>query len=188
MFNLCYCVLMIQSCIECVKSFQKCSCVALTGSRLCGMCMFVCLWDACACRVWSLCVAGAVVAVPEPGGAVKERGNELCFISFFLWSERAKKDSSSGSEIGGGGCMCVRGESTTFSSLFDCFLVRFFGPIHVIWMIYFLCMFWKINKKIYNGLCCALETEFTKSWPNIWNIISIRYSEGDECFICIQFI
>lgn len=147
-FNLCYYVLMIQSFIGCFQheSSQKCSCEALTGSCLCGMCMFACLWGACACRVWSLCVAGAVVAVPEPGGAVKERGNELCFISFFLWRERAKKDSSSGSENGGGGCMFAwGGESTTFSSLFDCFLMRFFGPIRIILMISFLCMFWKIN-------------------------------------------
>lgn len=111
-------VLMIQSFIECFKSFQKCSCEALTGSWLCGMCMFACLWGACACRVWSLCVAGAVVAVPEPRGAVKERGNELCFISFFLWRERAKKDSSSGSEIGGGGCMYVWEGSQQLSPVF----------------------------------------------------------------------
>ncbi len=109
----------------------------------------VCLWDACACRVWSLCVAGAVVAVPQPGGAVKERGNELCFISFFLWSERAKKDSSSGSEIGGGGCMCVWGESTTFSSLFDCFLVRFLDLFTWFeWFIFFVCFEKSIKKSI----------------------------------------
>lgn len=53
-----------------------------------------------------MCVAGAVVAVPEPGGAVKERGNELCFISFFLRRERAMTDSSSASE-NEGGCMYV---------------------------------------------------------------------------------
>lgn len=111
---------MIQSFIECFQheSYQKFVCEALPDSWLCGMCMFACLWGACACRVWSLCVVGAVVAVPEPGGAVKERGNELCFISFFLWRERAKKDSSSGSENGGGGCLYVWGGSQQLSPVF----------------------------------------------------------------------
>lgn len=66
-----------------------------------------------------VCCGGVV---PEPGGAVKERGNELCFISFFLWREKAKKDSSSGSENGGGGCMyvcvCVKGSQQLSPFLF----------------------------------------------------------------------
>ncbi len=84
-------------------------------------------------------------------------------------------------------CVCVRGVNN-FSSLFDCFLVRFLDLFTLFeWFIFFVC-FEKSIKKIYNCLCCALETEFTKSWANIWNINSIRYSEGDECFMCIQFI
>lgn len=100
--------------------------------RFCGMCMFVCMWGACACRVWGLRVAGAVVVVQEPGGAVKG-GNELCFISFFLWRNRAKKDSNSASEIEEEGlcaCVCVCG-SNNFSSSFWLFPHVIFGPIHV---------------------------------------------------------
>lgn len=67
--------------------------------------------------VCEVCVLrGQFFAEPEPGGAVKERGNELCFISFFLWRERAKKDSSSGSENGGGGCMCEGGVNNFLQS------------------------------------------------------------------------
>lgn len=61
-------------------------------------------------------VAGAVVVVQEPGGAVKG-GNELCFISFFLRRNRAKNDSNSASEIDKEG-LCVRVGRQQLSSFF----------------------------------------------------------------------
>lgn len=152
-------------------------------------CVCLCVCEVHVHVVCEVCVAGAVVAVPEPGGAVKERGNELCFISFFLWRERAKKDSSSGSEIGGGGCMYVWEGSQQLSPVFlivsSCGFWTYSRYFNDLFSLYVLK---NQLKKIYNGLCCALEMEFTKSWANIWNINSIRYSEGDECFMCTQFI
>ncbi len=148
----------------------------------------VCLWDACACRVWSCVLRGQLLQCRSLEELWKNEVMSFALFHSFSGAREQRKTAALAVKLEEVDvCVCVRGVNNFLQS-FWLFPRAVFGPIHVIWMIYFLCMYWKIHLKIYNCLCCALETEFKKSWANIWNIISIRYSEGDECFMCIQFI
>ncbi len=156
----------------------------------------VCLWGACACRVWSCVLRGQLLQCRSLEELWKNEVMSFALFHSFSGAREQRKTAALAVKLEEVDvCVCERGVNNFLQS-FWLFPRAVFGPIHVI-LIYFLCMYWKINLKIYNGLCCALETEFTKKNGQIFEtstplgtvrVMNVLCASNLFCLLCYVFL